>query len=430
MTNNVSPNGGNGPRQVSQPSTRQQLRQGGQPTSHLNPRENGGNKINRSVKRRKISKRDKIIVAVILVLYTALLSTITYFMLYKPHTAGKQFTEVVTDEFGNEIIITHDFKAVDGTYNVLLLGHDKSAMLTDVFMLLNINNNDGSIRVMQIPRDTYVRSVDGVGINTYKINELFVDHYYSYVGQGKGTDEAYELALDEVEVLLEDNLCISIANSAIMDLTGFKNIVNAIGGVPMNVPADMEYYDPAQDLTINIPAGEQVLDGDMAEGFVRFRSGFLQGDLGRVNSQKLFLMAFFNQLKSSISITNVSMITNLAEEVLNNLVTDIGVSDAVYYGKSALSLDMSNIVMLTLPGQTNSTHYVMNREGTLSVINKYFNVYDKDITNGIFDTKGMFNNPDDPGVYELYNADAENVFDDNVYTGDDINDGAIDIPRY
>ncbi len=431
MTNNGKPSGNQNIRRDSTGTPRpvtQQRPQGGV-TPSLAPQAQGDGTAPVAKKRRRASTRGKIIVAVILVVYTILLSSITYFIMYKPHTSSKQFTEVVTDEFGNEIIITHDFEPVDGIYNILLLGHDKAAMLTDVFMILNINNNAGSIYVKQIPRDTYVRSVDGVGITTYKINELFIDHYNDSIRKGEKSDKAYKLALESVAGLLEDNLGVCINFSAIMDLTGFRNIVDAIGGVRMHVPADMQYYDPAQDLTINIPAGEQVLNGMMAEGFVRYRSGFLQGDLGRVNSQKLFLLAFFNQLKSSISLTNVSMITNLAEEVLTNLETDIGVSDAVFFGRSALSLDMSNIVMLMLPGQTNATHYVMNREASLAIINKYFNVYDKSLTDGIFDTKGMFTNPDDASVYELYYADAENVFDDNIYTGDDINNGDIYIPR-
>ena len=379
----------------------------------------------RNIRRRsRVSTKHKVIVAVILVLYAAILATATYFLLHKPQSDDRQFIEYVTDEEGNTIEITHDFEAVSGSYNILLLGQDKEAMLTDVIMIMNINNNNGSVTVMQIPRDTYVKSTDGVSIITNKANELFVDHFNYYRNvQGEGENKAYKHALETMADLLADSLCINIDFAAIMDLKGFKNIVNAIGGVEMDVPADMEYYDPVQDLTIRIPAGHQTLNGDMAEGFVRFRYGYVQGDLGRVNAQKQFVMAFFNKLKSSISITNVSTISNLAKEVFDNIETNLGIDDIVYFGRSALSLDMSNIRMLTMPGNVNYSHYVMNKAKTLEAINAYFNTFDREITSAVFDSKGQFNNPSDPSVYNIYNG--EKLFDPNIYTGED----DISVPR-
>ncbi len=379
----------------------------------------------RNVRRRsRVSTKHKVIVAVILVLYAAILATATYFLLHKPQSDDRQFIEYVTDEEGNTIEITHDFEAVSGSYNILLLGQDKEAMLTDVIMIMNINNNNGSVTVMQIPRDTYVKSTDGVSIITNKANELFVDHFNYYRNvQGEGENKAYNHALETMADLLADSLCINIDFAAIMDLKGFKNIVNAIGGVEMDVPADMEYYDPVQDLTIRIPAGHQTLNGDMAEGFVRFRYGYVQGDLGRVNAQKQFVIAFFGKLKSSISITNVSTISNLAKEVFDNIETNLGIDDIVYFGRSALSLDMSNIRMLTMPGNVNYSHYVMNKAKTLEAINAYFNTFDREITSAVFDSKGQFNNPSDPSVYNIYNG--EKLFDENIYTGED----DISVPR-
>ncbi len=383
--------------------------------THSQPRGRG--------RRSRVSTKHKVIVAVILVLYTAILATATYFLLHKPQSDDRQFIEYVTDEEGNTIEITHDFEAVSGSYNILLLGQDKEAMLTDVIMIMNINNNNGSVTVMQIPRDTYVKSTDGVSIITNKANELFVDHFNYYRGMGEGENKAYNHALETMADLLSDSLCINIDFAAIMDLKGFKNIVNAIGGVEMDIPEEMEYYDPVQDLTILIPPGRQTLNGDMAEGFVRFRYGYVQGDLGRVNAQKQFVMAFFNKLKSSISITNISTITSLAKEVSENLETNLGIDDIVYFARSALSLDMGNIRMLTMPGNVNYSHYVMNKAKTLEAINAYFNTFDREITSAVFDSKGQFNNPSDASVYNIYNG--EKLFDDNIYTGED----DISVPR-
>jgi LCP family protein required for cell wall assembly len=181
---------------------------------------------------------------------------------------------------------------VDGEYNVLVLGHDKEAKLTDVVMLVNVNNNDGKLTVMQIPRDTYFGGKGAPSASVDKVNEIFVTYYRGYLNDGESEKNAYKAALEDTKKLLSDALAVNIDFAAIMDLSGFKNIVDAIGGVTLDVPAPLQYYDEVQDLRIDIPAGRQTLDGDMAEGFVRFREGYVQADLGRINAQKLFMNAF------------------------------------------------------------------------------------------------------------------------------------------
>lgn len=378
-------------------------------------------------KRRRVSKKNWIIAAVILLLYVAVLSSVTYFILYKPSAGSpRRFIEHVTDENGNEVTVEHDYEALDGSYNILLLGLDREAMLTDVFMLININNNIGGITVMQLPRDTYVQSIDGVSMNSNKLNEIFADHYRSR--QRSGESDPVKPALLDVTALIEDSLCIDIHYSAIMDLEGFRNIVDILGGVEIDVPAPMYYNDPEQDLYINIPEGLQKLDGAASEGFVRYRSGYLTADLGRQSAQKIFLVALFNTVKNNISLSNLSMLTELAGEISKNLTTDLSAADIVFFTKSLLACDLSGINMLTLPGNTNSSHYVMNRAAAISTLNRSYNIYDKEITNGIFDKNGMFNSNADPSVYELYYASPDSIFDSNVYNGSEINSDSINIP--
>lgn len=380
-------------------------------------------------RKRRVSAKHKAVIFIILLIYAALLGAVTHFMFNKPDISGTDtFVEYVTDEFGNRIEVSHEYNQSEGEYNILLLGQDREAMLTDVFMLLNFDVNHGTIKLLQIPRDTYVTSTDGVPVRSNKINELFSDHYGSRVRNGEKTDDAYKGALEDVTELIEKSLCIRVNFSLIMDLDGFRNIVDAIGGVEVNIPQTLEYSDPEQNLYIYIPAGPTVLDGEAAEKFVRFRDNYLQGDLGRVNAQKTFVVAFFNKLKSSLSLTNVGTI---ASEVFGNVVTDMKLDDAVFFGKSLMSMDLSGMTMQTLPGLLggrNSSHYVMNRAATLALLNKDFNTYDKDITGGIFDASGMFNNPGDANISSYYYASAEELYDGTVYTGDGVADGGINIP--
>ena len=70
----------------------------------------------------------------------------------------------------------------------------------------------------------------------------------------------------------------------------------------------------------------------------------------------------------------------------------------------------------------------MNRAAAISTLNRSYNIYDKEITNGIFDKNGMFNSNADPSVYELYYASPDSIFDSNVYNGSEINSDSINIP--
>lgn len=378
--------------------------------------------------KKKRPRRHRIAIALLLVLYAVILGAVAYFTLYRPDTGGVDtFVEYETDENGNRVEITHEYAQRDGVYNFLILGEDREASLTDVCMLVNFDTVSGKIAILQLPRDTYVRSVDGVRNSSGKINELFADHRNARIRNGESAGDAYKGALADVTELLEKGLCIRINFSVIMDLDGFRGIVDAVGGVELDVPSDLVYSDPEQGLYINIPKGHQILDGEEAEQFIRFRDSFLQGDLGRVNAQKVFISAFFSKLKSC----GVSEAARIADEVFENVTTDLTLSDTVFFAKKVISADLSNITMQTLPGQvagTKASHYIMNLAAALKVINGSFNVYDKAVTDGIFDSAGMFNDPESAYISSLYYAHESELYDKNIYTGDGVANDGIDIP--
>jgi anionic cell wall polymer biosynthesis LytR-Cps2A-Psr (LCP) family protein len=188
----------------------------------------------------------------------------------------------------------------------------------------------------------------------------------------------------------------------------------------------MEYEDPEQNLYINFKKGQKHLNGADAEKFVRFREGFVQADIGRGNAQKLFLAAFIEKAKNSISITNVSMLSSLVSEILANLTTDISAADAVYFAKNALGVDMSNITMLTVPGDSVGGYFVINRGATLAAINAHFNVYDNDIIPAIFDKSRKFTSATSTAIAEAYYA--ENAALINEFNAQNIRKNSITIP--
>lgn len=378
-------------------------------------------------KKSRLSKKKKVVIIVLLALYAIILAATALVVFYRPQVEEKvrTYTETVTDEHGNIITVEKQEKRLDGKYNILVLGRDRWAMLTDVFMLVNIDNNTHDITVMQIPRDTWISDNNEISVPTNKINAVYATYFNKFRGEGQDEDTAYYNALLALSELLEDDLCIQIDYSAIMNLDGFVNIVDILGGVEMDVPFTMTYYDETQNLSINIPAGHQTLNGAQAEGFVRYRYGYAMADLARQDAQKTFLTALFSKVKSSVSITNVSKLTELANEIFSNLTTDMSAGDILYFAKSLLSCDMSSINMMTMPGNLANHYVVMNRAATLDVINSYFNLYDNDISNSRFDRNGAFNNAYVYSMNEAYNKPADQITFGNIYSGDVIDENGL-----
>lgn len=311
----------------------------------------------------------------------------------------------------------------EGVYNILVVGHDDAALLADVTMLVNIDTVNNAITVMQIPRDTFI----SLNVLTNKVNAAFNTFYnQNYAGS---YDKTVPLAMKELEEMYEKSLCINIHHTAVLSLAGFREIVDIMGGVNVYIPEGMYYSDPEQNLYINIDAGDQWLNGNQAEGFIRFRSGYSQGDLGRVSAQKIFLTALFERAKEVVKSANVSALTDIATTISKYLTTNLTVSDLMFYAKAFVNIDLANIHMLTIPGNmVGVDYYVINRAATLEAINQYFNIYENEITDSIFDRNGTFNLSSDPWINDYYYNGSAAFYDSNVYTSDSI-DEEIYIPR-
>lgn len=320
---------------------------------------------------------------------------VDYFVLYSPEVNSSSANRPMGGNKGNgnnglgdedddyqptvngEVIDESKKETSDKIYNFLIMGHDRAARLTDVIMLINYNIELQRIMIMQIPRDTYVEMPDS---DYHKINGLY--NYYCQKASKEGSKDPELDACKYTARFFEKNLAIDIQNTAVMDLDGFGGIVDAIGGVDMNVPMRMYYNDPEQGLYINLQPGYQHLNGNQAEQFVRYRAGFATGDIGRGNSQKVFIAAFIDKLLSSI--TDVKTLTTITNEVVEYVKTDIGVADIIYYakqfvglGKNTKAVSLSNVMMMTMPGRDTMynglSYYVMNKDYVSSITSEYYN---------------------------------------------------------
>ena len=354
-----------------------------------------------------------------------------YLLSYKPpHTENDIQTYIVTDENGETQVIQS--QQIEGSYNILILGHDRAALLTDVIMLVNYNDFENKVTITQFPRDTYVSG----DFPANKMNAMFRTYYVQEINDGKDYEEARLAATRHLADTLETTLGINIYKTAIMDLDGFVQIVDAIGGVEVNVPSDMHYEDPAQKLYIDLSAGTQVLNGSQAEQFVRFRAKFVQADIGRQNSQKIFLSSLVKKMKDTVSITNTGTLTNIANAFLSNMTTDLTVSDFVYFGKGLIGdVDMSNIRMFTAPGNAVTNEggwscYLLQKNVMMQIIVDHYNTTDisDDILMQNFDKSYLFSDVNSQILMSWYNSTDEPMIGYD-FNAQDIIDHSIDIPR-
>src|SRR5690606_22221198 len=173
---------------------------------------------------------------------------------------------------------------------------------------------------------------------------------------------------------------VPIHHYVVLDYEGVKNIVDSLGGVEVVVPFDMKYQDLSANppLRINLKAGRQVLNGDKALQFLRYRKGYIEGDLGRIKAQQEFLKSF---AKKALSFRLPVVIKNVYEYVE----TDISLFEALYYGTKLINIKSEDIEFSTLPGQAEFRRYggkllsyfIFNPKGTEKLIEEIYNVETK-----------------------------------------------------
>ncbi len=379
--------------------------------------------------------------ALITALIIAIIFTVAYAILYTPDiddevpfetgTSNSDETSTSDQESDTEVSNTdpEDLR-VEGKYNFLVIGRDNVGLNTDVMMLVSMDTTAGSLAIMQIPRDTYI-NVDGT---PHKINSVFAtlvnDAYRN------DSEQPYVDGMEAFVDILQKSFSVKIDYYALLNLKGFRNIIDIIGGVNIYIPANMYYQDPDQDLYIDLVAGQHILDGRQSENFIRFREGYITGDIGRIDAQKIFISALMESVKNNISLSNV---LPLISEIFDNLTTNMPVKDMGFFAQQALGMDLSNAVMMTMPGESireygsyGLWYYVAHRNELIEIINTYFNMYTFEITDDFFDADRKLNDDSNSYFNEIYYAELseDGSLSEIIHSADDINQDGLYIPRY
>lgn len=261
------------------------------------------------------------------------------------------------------VVVTTKTRKED-CYTFLVMGMDDGNGNTDTIMAVTFDVKGKHVSVISIPRDTLV----DVPRTIKKINAA-----YSVGG------------IEEVQKEVSGILGFPVDHYVTVNLRGFKALVDAVGGVDFEVPINMNYDDPTQNLHIHLNKGMQHLDGEKALQLVRFRSGYTNADIGRIETQQKFLKALAKKLISWDSVTKINQFVDIFAK---NVKTDLDVGNLAYFGLAALDLDLTDgISMNTLPGDGQVTYkgipyyYELYPRQVLDIINQSgANPYTEDLT--------------------------------------------------
>ena len=283
--------------------------------------------------------------------------------------------------------------------NVLVMGTDRQASLCDVMMLVSIDKAANTVIAVQIPRDTYAGYTSG---SYKKLNGA-----YNSLG---GAEKTAAWLADAFGIKIDHYVCVC--------LDTVRCVVDAIGGVDVDIPCDMVYSDPEQGLYIKLDAGKTHLDGEGAEQFLRFRYSYVGGDVARLDAHKIFLSALYKKMARDMT---PSLLIKLCAAV-DGVETDLSIPDMVDIGLSVRKMDADSIFLVTLPGrvavaeESGASYYVIFADGARIIMQEYFGGKD-------FDTNEYFLNKKYKSFKDIYFEKCT----PRIYSVNDIFEGGINI---
>lgn len=270
---------------------------------------------------------------VLFVIFSMIFSTVMYAFFKNDVDEAVDKQPTAEDEFENL-----DVSSYKERVNVLLMGvdvlensGDGKGTRTDTIMVLSIDPVTKTGFILSLPRDTRVKLANGGDYDK-------VNHAHSYGGT--------ELAISTIK----DFLQIPIHHYVKLDYRALFKTVDDLGGIEVDVPIDMNYKDSRSEppLDVNLKKGVQVLNGEQAMGFVRFRKGYPNQDLGRIQAQQAFLDALIKKMTSPASIINIP---NYIDTMSKYVETDMNIKTMLIVAKQALSIDTNRIEKKTVPGE-------------------------------------------------------------------------------
>ncbi|MBD3917990.1 LCP family protein [Paenibacillus sp. PR3] len=236
---------------------------------------------------------------------------------------------------------------------VLLLGLDSrektGTMNTDVIMIAALNPETKKVTVVTVPRDT---RIEQSGYAKHKANSYYASFYHDALKTTKDKEQAKLQALDNMKTMFGRYFGIDIKYASIINFQGFADVVDALGGVRVDVDMDMRYVDNADGTNIDLKKGRQELTGEQALDFVRYRKSNdgknMSSDFDRNRRQGEVLGEIVDRLKSLGGATKLGSVIGA---VGGNMRTDIPESEVRQLMFTYFGLTRSDVEFKPLEGK-------------------------------------------------------------------------------
>lgn len=251
--------------------------------------------------RRKVPLAVKVLAALLAVIVVAVVAGMSWI-------SSLDATMSVDEEDREELneALAAPQPVVTDPFYVLLIGSDArkndTVSRSDTIMLARVDIENATVSLVSIPRDTMVMTEGG-----------YVDKFNSIYNNGPA---ATVRAVSEFAG-------VDITHYVEVDFNGVKDVVDALGGITVDVPEDIDDYKAK----LTLSAGEQVLDGATALKYARARYDVTGGDFGRVRAQRQVVEAIARKVLASSPVDLPGVVTELAESIK----TDLSVTDIISY---------------------------------------------------------------------------------------------------
>ncbi|TYP77977.1 LCP family protein [Paenibacillus methanolicus] len=247
---------------------------------------------------------------------------------------------------------------------IMLFGMDTrketGSLNTDVMMVAVMNPTTKSAAVVTIPRDTRIE-LDGY--KSRKANSYYAKFRAIAIDDGLSVKDAEKKAKRQVREMLGKYFGIDIAYTATINFQGFVDVVDALGGVEVDVDMDMHYVDNADGTKIDLKQGHQQVNGDQALDFVRYRKSNdgtnMSSDFDRNKRQSEVIGAIADRMKSFSGVTKLG---NVIEAVGNNMRMDMPSSEVQNLIETYFKMGKSDIQFTALEGTWRSPYVYVDDE--------------------------------------------------------------------
>lgn len=236
--------------------------------------------------------------------------------------------------------------------NIICLGIARY-LLADVIIAASIEPDTKEIDLISIPRDTYLYREGYDHPEQKKINSAYQS--------GSSTAQRAQSCMNGVRDLLQ----IPIHHFVKIEYEGVEKIIDTIDGVGINIPFDMNYDDPVDDLHIHFTKGYRLLKGDEAIEYLRFRKNndgteASDGDMGRIKRQQTFVLI---AIKKCLGLNNLIEVVNISKRYIKTSLTP---DEILTFTKKFSNISENNIEVHTLPvrpySENNLEYYVHDPE--------------------------------------------------------------------